>query len=231
LPLHRFEQLADLLVGAVPFDSGSGVDNHLLRVGRNRMCDFEVHHRLGTGRAWLTPDQHRREPRQSRRVGERVEVLLVVSAEFEEHDRCALAGKARGSQRVGVVRLQQRLRTQSPARHVQRQKSRARLMVGGVTQDPAQRGDDVANGLGNRRLPRRRVEHLPLATVVIVHRHVERRRHVLRGTFDDGPGVAGSPPHRHAMRACPFDQRLRASRVMQRDRELHTTVAGWTEIR
>ena len=94
LPVHRLEQLPDLLVGAVPFDGGPGVDDHLLRVGRNRMCDFEIHHRLGTRRAWLTPDQHRRESRQPRRVGEHVEVLLVVSAEFEEHDRRALAREA-----------------------------------------------------------------------------------------------------------------------------------------
>ena len=85
--------------------------------------------------------------------------------------------------------------------------------------------------LRNRRLQRRCVEHLPLAAAVIVHRHVERRCHVLRSTFDDGPGVTLPPPHRHAVCACPFDQRLRARRVGQRDRELHATIAGWTEIR
>ena len=208
LPIHRLEHLPDLLVGAVPFDGWPGVDDHLLSVRRNRMCHFEIHHSLSTGRAGLTPDQHRRESRQPRRVREHVEVLLVVSAEFEEHDRRALAREPRSGKRIGVVRLQQRFRVQSPVRHVQRQKSWPRLTVRGVTQDSAERGDGAAKGLGNRRLLRRRVEHLPLATAVVVHRHIERGGHILCGPLDDGPCVVRPPPHPDAVCACPFDQRL-----------------------
>jgi hypothetical protein len=104
-------------------------------------------------------------------------------------------------------------------------------MVRGIAKDPAQLRDDAAKWLGNRRLPRRRVEHLPFAPAVVVHRHVEGGRHVLCGTFDDGPFVARSPPHPDAVCACPFDQCLRASRVRQCDSELRTVVAGWAEIR
>ena len=103
-------------------------------------------------------------------------------------------------------------------------------MVRGIAEDSAKLGDDAAKCLGNRRLPRRRIEHLPLAAAVVVHRHLEGGRHVLRGTHDNGPLVARSPPHPNAVCACPFDQRVWASSFRKRDSELRTVVSGWAEI-
>ena len=165
------------------------------------------------------------------RVGERVEVLLVVSAEFEEHDRCALAREAGGGQRVGVVRLQQRVRAQSSGSARPAAGIRARLMMRAVTQDSAQLGHDAANGLGNRRLPRRRVEHP--APCGRGSRSPARSNAVATSCAAPSTTAQVSPGRhrtRHAVCACPFDQRRRASRVRQRDGELRTAVPGRAEI-
>ncbi len=179
------------------------------------MGDLEVHRRL-TARFTRLPTDHRRgELRQSVGGGEGVEVGLVEAVEREEDDRGALAGVAVGGQLVDVVGGQQRRGRQPPVRHVQREDRRPRRVVRRVAQDPAELGDLVAQRFGDRRLLRRRVEHLPALAAVVVYLDIECLRHVLGGALDDGPRFARSPAHRQPVVVGPAEQRVGPGRIAQ----------------
>ena len=65
-----------------------------------------------------------------------------------------------------------------------------------VPQDPAEFGDFAAQRVGDRRLLRRRVEHLPALAPVVVHLDAERVGQLLRRALQHRPVVPGPPPDR-----------------------------------
>ena len=61
LAIGVLQHLADLLEGAVALDGRTGVDDDRLGVGRNRMCDFEIHRGLAVWLGSLVTDDGRGE--------------------------------------------------------------------------------------------------------------------------------------------------------------------------
>ena len=149
------EHLADPLVGAAALERRPGVDDDHLRVGRNRVCHLEIHHRLAARFAGLSTDEDRLQRGQPRQLGEVVEVLLVVATERVEHDGLSLAGKTGCRKGTRVVGRQQGVRRQPRPRNVERNRRRARLPVRGVPEDASEVADRVADRLRDLGLLRR----------------------------------------------------------------------------
>ena len=194
------------------------------------MRHLEIHRRLAVRFVRYPTDHLGREPRQARRIGERVEVALVEAIECEEHDGLALTGMAFLRQRGGVVRVQQPTWRQAALRHIEGKVVGPFRAMWRVAHDPAEPGDHIVQRRRHRWLLRRRVEHLASSAPVVVHRHLECARHVAGGTFDDRPGVSRTPSHPQLPCARPCHQGIRTRRVGERHGQLRITGARRPEI-
>ena len=114
--------------------------------------------------------------------------------------------------------------------HVQRQHRslRARGCVRSRGSGPARR--PRTQRVGDRRLLRRCVGHLPALSAVVVHLDLERVGDLLRSALHDGPVLALLPPDRKALSVGPLEHSAGPRRFVQRDGQLRVAVGRRPEV-